>query len=254
MPARSLLFILSCSLSGLAFSAGVDQLTKEGQRRIQDGKAAQSTVDSLSDSASSLVSKYKTATKVVDGLVIYNNLLEVQVKNQRKEMEQSRQSIENVSTIERQVVPLMVRMLDSLEKFVALDVPFLNGERTERVEKLRAMMLRSDVSPAEKYRRVIEAYQIENDYGRTIEAYRGNLSVGESSREVDFLRVGRVALLYQSIGREFTGAWDADAKTWVELSAADYKQHVAKGIRIARKQVAPDLLVLPIAAAKELSQ
>jgi hypothetical protein len=116
------------------------------------------------------------------------------------------------------------------------------------------MMLRSDVTSAEKFRRVIEAYQIENDFGRTIEAYSGNLSVEGRSREVDFLRVGRVALLYQSVGRDATGAWDSAAKKWVELPAADYKNQVTQGLRIARKQVAPDLMVLPVIAAKEVGQ
>ncbi|MEE9448080.1 MAG: DUF3450 domain-containing protein [Arenicellales bacterium] len=254
MSARSLFFILSCSISTLAFGATVGQLTKEGQKRIGEGKAVQQQVDSLNDATFDLVSEFKTTAKVVDGLKIYNDLLDIQVQNQRKEMAASQKAMDDVSLIERQVVPLMVSMLDSLEAFVDLDVPFLSDERTKRVAKLRGMMLRSDVSPAEKYRRVIEAYQIEGDYGRTIEAYRGSLNVGDGTREVDFLRVGRVALLYQSVGGEFTGAWDTANNQWAELSAADYKTQVAKGLRIARKQVAPDLLTLPIPAATEVAQ
>ncbi|HHJ35895.1 MAG TPA: DUF3450 domain-containing protein [Gammaproteobacteria bacterium] len=252
MHIRLIILVLLCGFSTLASSAeSLDKITKEGQRRIQEGKSAQNKVSKLSDRTADIVSDYKTVTKVVDGLVVYNDLLDVQISNQLSEAASIQQSIENVSTIERHVVPLMTRMIDSLEKFVELDVPFLAEERTERVEKLRKMMVRSDVSGAEKFRRVIEAYQIENDYGRTIEAYRGSLTFDDRTREVDFLRVGRVALLYQTIGRDTTGAWDSDSRQWVELSAADYKQHVAQGIRIARKQVAPDLIVLPVAAAKE---
>lgn len=250
MRVRTTIFALCSVVSTLAVAADFEQVTEAGYTRNHDGKVAQDKVNALSDKTSDIVSEFKTVSKIVDGLKVYNKLLSVQVENQFKQMDSIHESIRNVGTIERQIVPLMVSMIDSLEQFVSLDVPFLTEERTKRVAKLRAMMLRSDVSAAEKFRRVFEAYQIENDYGRTIEAYRGSLAMGDGSREVDFLRVGRVALLYQTVGRDVTGAWDKSSGKWMELSAADYKQHVAKGMRIARKQIAPDLLVLPIAAAK----
>lgn len=250
MRLRMSVIALCSVVSTLTIAADFEQVTKAGNTRNQNGKIAQDKVNALNDKTSDIVTEFKTVSKVVDGLKVYNKLLAVQVKNQVEQMGSIHESIKNVSTIERQIVPLMVSMIDSLEQFVSLDVPFLLDERTKRVSKLRAMMLRSDVSAAEKFRRVFEAYQIENEYGRTIEAYRGSLAMGEGKREVDFLRVGRVALLYQTVGRDVTGAWDKESAKWIELSAADYKQHVAKGLRIARKQVAPDLLVLPIAVAK----
>ena len=145
----------------------------------------------------------------------------------------------------------MTRMLDSLEVFIQLDTPFLLTERTERLERLRGMMERSDVSSAEKFRRVIEAYQIENDYGRTIEAYKGTVPINGNPQEVDFLRIGRVSLAYQSVGGQYTGAWDVESGDWIELDPAKFKTQVATGLRVARKQIAPDLLVIPVAAPSE---
>ena len=212
MVMRIILLVLCCSLAMTAFGAQkLDKITKEGKQRTLEGKAAQDKINVLSDAAADIVSEYKTVTKVVDGLKVYNDLLDVQIQNQLQEAESIQQSIKNVSSLERHVAPLMMRMIDSLEAFIKLDVPFLPEERANRIKKLRDMMLRSDVSTAEKFRRVIEAYQVENDYGRTIEAYRGSLKFGDRTREVDFLRVGRVALLYQSIGKDVTGAWDAQA-------------------------------------------
>ena len=108
---------------------------------------------------------------------------------------------------------MMTKMLDSLEVFIALDTPFLLEERAERLERLREMMARSDVSAAEKFRRVIEAYQIENDYGRTIEAYKHTVDVDGVQQEADFLRIGRTALLYQSVDGEVFGMWDSSVIT-----------------------------------------
>jgi len=157
-------------------------------------------------------------------------------------------SIANIALIERQIVPLMIRMLDALEGFVALDTPFLIKERTERLGRLREMMERSDVAAAEKLRRVIEGYQIENDYGRTIEAYKGSTEVNGRELEVDFLRIGRVALLYQTVGGATTGVWDQTTRVFIELPPETYKAQVAEGLKIARKQIAPDMLIVPVAA------
>jgi hypothetical protein len=188
---------------------------------------------------------------VVDGLLVYNSLLQRQIDNQEREKFELANSMTNVALIERQIIPMMTRMIDSLEQFIELDTPFLLDERRGRLERLRGMMERSDVTAAEKFRRVIEAYQIENDYGRTIEAYRGSVDINGNQQEVDFLRIGRISLNYQSVGGLTTGAWDKEAGEFVELPPEKYKTQVAHGIRVARKQVAPDLLIVPVDAASE---
>lgn len=247
--------IATTALPGMALAqAKVDAVTRTGEQRIAEGATAQREVQKLSDQAGDIEAQYKQVSKVVDGLKIYNGLLQKQVDNQLAEMTALSESIDKVSLIERQIVPLMVRMIDSLAEFVVLDVPFLPDERLARVDRLRAMMERSDVTAAEKFRRVLEAYQIENVYGRTIEAYRGTLAVDGGTREVNFLRVGRVALLYQTDGGDLTGGWNTTTEKWETLSSARYQQDVAKGLRVARKEVAPNLLVLPIAAAKRVAE
>lgn len=242
--------LLLASFSALA-ADNVDQIISEGEQRVVEGAKAQKQIDELANQADDLLSEYKTITKIIDGLKIYNGLLEKQVSNQVAELDALTESIEKVSLIERQVVPLMVRMIDSLEQFIQLDVPFLAEERAQRVDRLREMMVRSDVTAAEKFRRVIEAYQIENEYGRTIEAYKGKLTVEGKPREVDFLRIGRIALLYYTVGGEHVGAWDKTSNKWQPLPAQRYKQQINRGLRIARKQIAPNLLVLPVTVEAE---
>ena len=140
----------------------------------------------------------------------------------------------------------MLRMIDSIDQFVKVDVPFLVDERSKRVEGLKALMGRSDVTVAEKYRKVMEAYQAEIDYGRTIESYRGTLD----GREVDFLRVGRISLMYQSLDGNVLGVWNSAAKQW-EMLEPSMKSKLMAGIRIAREQAAPDLIKVPVAAPQE---
>jgi hypothetical protein len=248
-------FITALVTAGFSVSvfaqATVDQVTQEGEKRADSGAAEQQRIEQVANQTDKLLTDYKTVTKVVDGLLVYNSLLQRQIDNQEREKVELATSMTNVALIERQIIPMMTRMIDSLEQFVELDTPFLLDERRSRLVRLRGMMERSDVTAAEKFRRVIEAYQIENDYGRTIEAYRGSVNINGNQQEVDFLRIGRISLTYQSIGAAHTGAWDTAAEAFVELPPEKYKTQVAHGIRVARKQVAPDLLIIPVAAATE---
>jgi hypothetical protein len=112
---------------------------------------------------------------------------------------------------------------------------------------LRSMMERADVTTPEKFRQIMEAYQIENEFGRTIEAYRASLTIGDKETTVDFLRFGRIALVYQSLDESLSGRWDQESRSWVALDSS-YRSALRQGLRIARKQAAPDLINLPLPA------
>ena len=238
-----------CGSGQVRAREAVQPVLKEGEQRLKEGQTAQQQVQAVAGDIDKLLQEYRTINKEIYGLNVYNVLLQKQVDNQQLEIDNLQDSISRVALVERQITPLMVRMLDSLEMFVRLDTPFLLQEREMRVQRLHAMLERADVSAAEKLRRIIEAYQIENEYGRTLEAYKGSLEVAGIEREVDFLRIGRVALMYQSVGGEFSGVWRDGA--WQTLSPVVYKQTIAKGLRVARKQVAPDLLWVPVPVATE---
>ena len=243
--------ILAASLflvSGAAVAAKVDKIIAEEEVRTNAAVKSQTKIDAVSDQTYDIVSDYKSVLKINEGLEVYNGLLQKQLDDQNAEIAQIQKSIQDVSLIERQIIPLMVRMIDTLEQFVQLDIPFLLEEREKRVHNLREMMGRADVTAAEKFRRVIEAYQIEGEYGRTIKAYKGVVTIDGKEKEVDFLRIGRTAVLYQTVGKDATGAWNKKTGQWETLPPEIYRNQVSKGLRVARKQVAPDLLILPIDA------
>ena len=210
---------------------------------------SQTKIDKIADSMQGRLQQFKTLNKEIDGLAVYNAQLTKQLNNQIEEMESLNLSMDQVSIIERQITPLMLRMITGLEQFIALDVPFLKQERKQRLESLNAMMKRADISSSEKFRRVLEAYQVEVDYGRTIEAYTALLDVENKEREVDFLRIGRLELIYLTRDGKQAGSWDQQSQSFVALPDSTISQ-INKGLRIARKQLAPDMLTLPIHAAE----
>ena len=231
-------------------AASVDAAMEQRAAAAAAAAKAQATVDQVSDDTDKMAAEYRALLKETRALEVYNEQVETLLASQAKEMESLRRQIGDVAQIGREIMPLMARMIDSLEQFVSLDVPFLPEERRERVSSLRELMERADVTISEKYRRLLEAYQIENEFGRTIEAYRAELDDDGKTRTVDFLRIGRVALLYQTLDGAETGAWDQTSGGWTVLPD-DYRASVRDGLRIARKQVAPNLLYVPVPAAQE---
>ncbi len=235
---------------GVAQAQSVNNILDAGERNIRLAQASQDRVDKIVEQERELVDQYNTVNKEVDGLKVYNSLMDRQIQNQVEEMAKLAKSIDQVTVMERQIMPLMLRMIDGLEQFVSLDIPFLEEERTNRVEKLRDLMERSDVSVAEKFRNVFEAFSIENDYGRTISTYKGALTIAGGTREVEFLQIGRIVLLYQTIDGTYTGTWDKEARAFVELDTGAARTQVRQGLRMARQEIAPELLLLPIDAAE----
>ena len=244
------LLVLMALGFGVAQAQGVNNILDAGQRNIRLAQASQDWVDKIVEEERELVDQFNTVNKEVDGLKVYNALMSRQIQNQVDEMAKLAESIDHVTIVERQIMPLMLRMIDGLEQFISLDIPFLAKERTDRVEKLRDLMERSDVSVAEKFRNVFEAFTIENEYGRTISTYKDALTISGGTREVEFLQIGRIVLLYQTIDGTFTGTWDKEERSFVELNSGAARTQVRQGLRMARKEIAPELLLLPIDAAE----
>lgn len=195
--------------------------------------------------AQSQAEKYAAQLRQIDNLKGYNVQLTGLISAQDTEMQQLQRELGRVGTIDREVVPLMFRMIDALEIFMGLDMPFLLEERKGNLAELKTNMGRSDLTAADKFRSIMEAYEDELEYGRTIGAYSGILTQGETPRTVNFLRIGRVALVYQTLDGDEMAVWDTDEKNWKELGS-NWRVNIAQAVRIAKEQAAPDLLLVPI--------
>ncbi len=236
------------AVSGSVFAQTVDQVIKSDLRRLSLAQASQERINSVVEGTRSLSDQYHAVNKEIDGLKVYNRLMTAQTNGQQATLDDISLSMDQVDVINRQIFPLMERMIDGLEQSIALDLPFLMDERSGRVANLKEIMERSDVSVAEKFRKVMEAYQIENDYGSSSETYRQSLTLDDTTRDYNMLRIGRIGLYFQSDDSRITGAWDPQAGSYVILGNA-HRNEIKKGIRMAKDLIAPELLLLPISAA-----
>jgi hypothetical protein len=235
-------------MTGGVFAQSVDQILAADQSRIKLAQASQERINTVVEGTRSLGDDYRAINKEIDGLRVYNRLMTAQTNGQQATLDDIALSMDQVDVINRQIFPLMERMIDGLEQSIALDVPFLIEERDNRLATLKETMERSDVSVAEKFRKVMEAYQIEMDYGSSSETYRGSLEVAGTVRDYNMLRIGRIGLYFQSDDSRITGQWDIDAGEYV-LIGNEHRGEIRKGIRMAKDLIAPELMLIPVQAS-----
>jgi len=241
--------LVAC-LSPQAHAKSLGEVMNEQVATDKASVAAQKTIDQLTDETEDMAAKYREALSVAASMNKYGDQLSVQIDSQNKQLEDMKRQLSEIEVTQRDILPLMERMIDTLGRFVELDVPFLLDERRTRVATLKQLLGRADVSTSEKYRRILEAYQIEMEYGRTLDAYTGKLESNGSARTVQFVRLGRVSLMYQSLSGDETGYWDAAQKQWVVDPA--YARDVKHTLSVAKKEGAPDLVMVPVAAPVEV--
>jgi len=232
----------------LAAADAVEKVLSKSEDNIHSEQRTQRHIDQLSEETKTLLGEYQALSRELDGLAVYNDQMQRLVDSQAEEKRLIAQQIEDIDLTREQIVPLMLRMIEQLETFISTDRPFLLAERSSRVQQLTDLMDRADVTLAEKYRRILEAYQIELDYSRTLEASQEELPVDGVLRTVDVLRVGRTGLYYQTLDRQAAAYWNNRQKAWIPADSAQ-RRAIQRGLRIASQQLAPELLELPVTAA-----
>ncbi|UTW06494.1 DUF3450 domain-containing protein [Pseudomonas benzenivorans] len=231
-------------------AAPLDAALDESQRLALEAKASQARIEQLDDSSRGMLTEYRAALQQAEALQDYNRQLRALVAAQRQELASYQRQLEGIERTQQAVTPQMARMVEVLGQFIAADLPFLPEERADRLAQLQELLPRADVSLAEKYRRILEAYQVESDYGRTLEAWRGELQGEAGARSVQFLRLGRTMLYYQTLDGHESGWWSPHSRSWQPLDGGA-RRPLYRAIAIARQEQGPALLDLPV---KTLSQ
>ena len=248
---KSLLCLTCLSLlfSANPSMAAADDFKKARQQHhktINSGIKSQQNIDQMDDTIQNLEREIKNHRQKIKTLNKYNQRMEKLIAHQVNELTDLEDETKRVTHLDREMLPLVEDMLDNLDEFIASDLPFLPVERSQRISHLSKMLDRADVSVAEKFRRMLEAYQIESEFGRTLEVYQGQLP--ETQRVVDFLRIGRNMLFYKNQNNKEIARWDTEQQAWHKLDKKYYRE-IKKAYLIAKNQRAPELLLLPVPKA-----
>jgi len=241
-----LLIVVSTLLgSSLALTDQIQPLLDIGEQRQNSEQVSQTKIDLMDDDTSLIVNEYKTVSKQIEGLRVYNAQMRKQIERQEERLKEIDKTMKEAQVMQRQVPPFTRRMLAGIEKSIELDMPFHLAERKERIAFAKAAIDNPTVSPAEGLRQVLETFNVEMEYGRKLDNYKDTIEIEGQQREVNVLRVGRLALVYQSSDESLTGAWDNSKDEWVPLDNS-YRNPTRKGLRIANKLATVDMLELPI--------
>jgi hypothetical protein len=247
---RQQITLLALSVCALLMSIGtasgqsLDSSVQVEKKINSDSAKSQTRVSGLARQTQDLLTEYRGVVRETESLKIYNDNLQRVVDDQRTEVESINRQLAGLEATNRGVVPLMLEMIAALEQIVEADVPFRIEERRARVVRLQDMMDQAEVTASEKYRRVMEAYQSELEFGRTTEAYSDTLPT--TGQTVDFLRVGRTLLVYQTSDNSVTGWFNPRTRVFEQLDDDRFRREVKEGLAIARNEKAPNLVMLPV--------
>ncbi len=247
MEFRKRLLLISLLSITATSHASLDSARSIETRSQNEAVAAQAKVDASAEKTLQYRAELEQLQQEIDNLSIYRDHLQTLTQNQASELVSLENQIEEIKTTRQGVVPLMYRMLDGLKTIVENDRPLRSEQRRDRIQRLENMMTQADVADAEKYRRILEAWQIEIDYGTKLGTYQAPVEITGETRRVDILYVGRIVLVAKSLDNNHFWTWNDPSQQWEAVDNQQAKD-IGHAFALANRQVAPSLLTLPVSA------
>ena len=209
-----------------------------------DAAGRQSYIDNIDTQIIMLIGDIQFLSQQLDLTNIYNRQLQELISSQEAEIVSINDQMVELDKTNRGILPKLEEMVNTLSSIIDNDTPFLLSERKSRIEELQNILVQSNISTSEKFRRVFEAYQIENEYGRTIESYRDEIVFDSETYNVEIFRLGRVGLYARTSDGRNTAMYSRKEGKWIRKKGIDNELVVA--LKIAKKELPPSLLKLPV--------
>ena len=230
------------SISGILSSSDMESVLEVGRDNQLLSAKSQDNIDATERKTDKIVNEWKAVSKQVEGLKLYNEQKRIQIQAQLELMDKLDDQLVQVVVMQRQIPPLAQRMLESLESFIGLDTPFRIEERQNRIDLVRSSLAKPKVTASEQVRQVLEAYNIEAEYGRKIDTYESTLQDGTV---VNILVIGRIGMFYQTKDEQSSGRWNNETNSWDDLPGS-YRKPIRNDIRMAKKLAPTDMLMMPV--------
>jgi hypothetical protein len=247
---KSFKAIRACLIAGAAaiVTAGgayaqLDEALRVARQSTQEGAQAQEQITQLATAADNAEGQYLAAQEQIESQRIFLDQQRVFLLSQQNELNALRTQLERVGSIEVDLAPMLLDMYVALEEFINEDLPFQMDVRQERLSNIQTSLGDANISAAERYRLLLNAYEIEMGYGRSLRAYSEEIDVDGVPQAADVLQIGRVALI-----REIGGNFDIltqDNREWRPVPGS-MAVDVERAFRIAREVTTPEVFTAPL--------
>ena len=235
--------LLLCGAAGAADEIGEALDASLAAQRA--ARESQQRVDKLDAETRALRDKRRAAEWRAQQLADYAGKLEQEALEREQRRAELQAELARTLSTGADLLPLSQRMLEELEAHLARDLPFLQDLRRERLASAKALLADPQRGAAEKFRRVLEAWRSEVEYGYALGAEDAAIdcagAIGTSIR----VHVGRVGYYCLSADRRQAARWDIASKAWISLDD-DSVEQVTRAVAMAREQAPAALLVLPV--------
>ncbi|MGH1421762.1 MAG: DUF3450 domain-containing protein [Hyphomonas sp.] len=243
-PARGV--IAAALIAGLAIPAHAQlrDALNTGEQATRRAEQVQKQINQLDDERTDMVREYRTLLQRTQAADLYAKQQQLVVESQREEIASLESQLGSIDDITAQTVPMLLDMIKDLETFVAADLPFKMDVRQARLDGLNAAMTNASVTPAEQYRLIMDAYQAEMEYGRTISTWQEEITLDGQPTTVDMMLYGRVAYVYQAPnGKVYR--YNRDSGEF-EQASGGLQADVTKAIKVADGKAQQDVLFAPV--------
>lgn len=228
-----------------AISSTLDTAHAVQNKTNLSSEMSQNRIDKSAEQALALQFEIEQLQQEVNNAEVYRDHLTALISSQNEEVARFQKQIAEIKTTRQGIVPLMYQMISALKQYVDNDIPLNKEQRLTRIIKLEKMMHRADVNDAEKYRRILEAYQIELKYGMKLGSYQDQIEFEGDSLSVDVIHLGRISMVARSLNESMFWVWNQGKEQWQVLDN-NLKSELDKAYSIAQKHTAPSLILLPV--------
>lgn len=226
-----------------AAHAQLDRALEVARQSTQDGARTQEQINNLADAADNAEREYLAVREQIESQRVFIAQQNVFLRSQENELAGLQSQLERVGNIEVDLAPMMLEMFNALEDFIGSDLPFRMDQRTQRLDNIRDVLGQANVSPAEKYRLLLNAFEIESAYGRSLNSYSEEVMVDGVPQEANILQIGRVAMI-RSVGGDLA-IMTHDNQTWRPVPSS-MANNVQRAFRIANEVTTPEVFEAPL--------
>ena len=240
--------LLLAGIAGVLFaspaSAQLESALSAATASTSASAASQQRVERLDDEADTAIREYRAVLQQKDNIQLFVAQQDIFLQSQKSEIASLRRQLGTVEQIKQGMSPMMLKMAIAIEDEIRNDLPFNIDERLARVDRVKAVLANPDVSPAEQYRQVLNAFKIEVSFGQGIDSYEGTHPT-RPGNVVNFLRFGRTSLVYMTKDETEVARYNTESKSWETLSGADALE-MRQAIRVSRGEAAPAIVYAPV--------